>query len=172
MSSFDLAFDYMIRNEDYNLTGIVTPEPGGGKARLGINSFANPQALTDGFYDLPLNDAIAYAKTLYQKNYWDSHGFDAVNNQQIATKLFDVAVNMGNGAEHIEVALAVRSAVGPTAVNILTALNTTDPNVFLADLVEVLKEHYHAIYNANPSKYSPNTLIGWLARAIKLPPAV
>lgn len=72
MATYDPAFDYMIRNEDYSLSGVITPEPGGAKARLGINSAANPQAIVDGFYEMPLNDAIAYAKALYQKNYWAS----------------------------------------------------------------------------------------------------
>jgi len=172
MATYEPAFDYMIQNEDYGLTGIITPEPGGGKARLGINSIANPQSITDGFFDLPLNDAIAYAKVFYQKNYWAPHGFDAVNNQQIATKLFDIAVNIGNGGEHIEVAQALSKVLGHASTSILTDLNALDPTTFLTDLVEVLKQHYHDIYDADPKRYTPNTLIGWLARAIKLPPAV
>lgn len=171
MANYDPAFDYMIRNEDYHLSGIITPEPGGAKARLGINSSANPRAVTDGFYSLPLNDAIAYAKTFYQKNYWAPHGFDAVNNQQIATKLFDIAVNMGNGGEHIEVAQALSKVLGHDSTNILADLNALDPTTFLTDLVEVLKQHYNDIYNANPTRYTPRTLVGWLARANKLPVA-
>jgi len=172
MATYDPAFDYMIKNEDsLRVPGIITPEPNGGKARLGINSVANPQAVTDGFYDLPLNDAIAYAKTYYQKNYWAPHGFDAVNNQLVATKLFDIAVNMGNGGEHLEVVRAVEMALGHSSANLLDDLNALNPTLLLNDIVTVLKGHYQDIYNANPEKYTPNTLIGWLARAIKLPVA-
>ena len=162
----------MIRNEDSRLSGVVTPEPNGGKARLGINSNANPQAVTDGFYELPLNDALAYAQTYYQKNYWAPHGFDSVNNQQIASKLFDIAVNMGNGAEHIEVAQALSATLGHDSTNVVADLNALHPTIFLNELVEVLQQHYKDIYNAHPEKYSANTLIGWLARAIKLPAPV
>ena len=170
MATYEPAFDYMIRNEDYFLSGVITSEPGGAKERLGINSAANPQAVIDGFYRMPLNDAIAYVKVYYQKNYWAPHGFNAVNNQQIATKLFDIAVNTGNGSEHIEVAQALKMVLGHDSTNILADLNDSDPTNFLTDLVVVLEQHYHSIYNANPLRYTPNTLVGWLKRAAKLPP--
>jgi lysozyme family protein len=169
-ADYSKAFSYMIRNEDSQLSGVVTPEPNGGKARLGINSEANPQAVIDGFYDLPLNDAIAYATMYYQKNYWMPHSFDAVKNQQVASKLFDIAVNMGNGDEHIEVAQVLAMILGHKSTDTLADLNVLDPTKFLNNLVVVLKQHYNDIYNANPARYSPRILQAWLNRAEKLPP--
>lgn len=172
MSDFEKAFSYMIRNEDYNLSGKITPEPNGGKARLGINSVANPQAVSDGFYEMPLNDAIAYVKTYYQKNYWAPHGFDAVNNQQVATKLFDIAVNMGNGGEHLEVVAAVELALGHSSANLLEDINAIDPTILLKDIIAVITQKYKNIAAANPAKYPKGVPAGWLVRAAKLPLAV
>lgn len=94
MAEFGPAFDYMIQHEDYNLTGVVTDEPNGGKARFGINSVFHPEAVHDSFYEMEKDPALEYCRGIYLKDYWNGRGFAIIANQQIASKLFDMAVNM------------------------------------------------------------------------------
>lgn len=169
MANFDKAFDYMIQNEDFGLRGKVTPEPNGGKARFGINSMFHPEALHDGFYEMDKDAALAYAKNVFQRDYWAGRGFDQIGDQQLATKLFDMAVNMGNGGE-IGV---LQEALNVPVTHKLDdrtkfALVRVGPD-FINTLVEALKKHYQEIYDSNPNKYK-NVLTGWLGRAVKLPP--
>lgn len=166
MANFQPAFDYMIRNEDSRVSGVVTPEPGGGQARLGINSVANPQAVADGFYTMSLQGALMYAENVYQSAYWNGRGLDGIASQQVASKIFDVGVNMGNGG----VARVLLNTQGVDHANIVSSINAMGSIAFLANFVTALKAHYQAIVNSNPAKYQ-KYLNAWLARASKLPPA-
>lgn len=154
----------MIRNEDSQVSGVVTPEPGGGQARLGINSVANPQAVADGFYTMSLTDALSYAENVYQTQYWNGRGIDGITSQQVASKVFDVGVNMGNGG----VVAVLHSTQGVDSSNVVSSINAIKPEDFLVSFVATLKAHYQAIVNSNPVKYQ-KYLNAWLSRAIKLP---
>ena len=170
MANFEPAFDYMIKNEDYNLVGKVTTEPNGGKARFGINSVFHPEAIHDGFYEMPTDQALDYAKKIFERDYWDGRGFDKIGSQQLATKLFDMAVNMGNGGEVgvLQEALEVPITHKLDARTSFALLGVDKE--FIGKLVVSLKKHYQEIYDANPNKYK-NVLNGWMGRADKLPPA-
>lgn len=89
------AFEFVVRHEDRNLSGIVTKEPFGGYARFGINSKANPQALHAGFYTMPRAKALRYAERLFYRGYWlPIHG-DLIVNTRLAIKMADLAFNLG-----------------------------------------------------------------------------
>ena len=168
MSDFGKAFDYMIRNEDFSISGVVTPEPGGGKARLGINSIANPKAVTDGFYEMPLDQALTYAKKFYYDNYWINNQLDVIPFQRVSTKLLDMAVNLGNGGMRriLQRALGVPETMKmdePTIIGLGKADNSLVPV-----LVDKLTAYYQSIYDKNPAKYA-GVLKGWLGRAKKIP---
>jgi len=165
-SSFQPAFNYMIRNEDSKVSGVVTPEPGGGQARLGINSVANPQAVADGFYTMSLQGALMYVENLYQSQYWNGRGLDGITSQQVASKVFDVGVNMGNGG----VAVVLHGTQGVDSSNVVSSINAMGSAAFLANFVTALKEHYQKIVDSNPTKYQ-KYLNAWLSRATKLPAA-
>jgi len=171
MAQFEPAFDYVIVDEaGPKISGIVTPEPGGAKARFGINSLAHPKAVTDGFYEMPYDQALAYAKNIYKVSYWDNHGFDNLASQQLATKLFDAAINMGSGGE-IGV---LQRALGVPVTHIMDATtvaaeNTVGPG-FLQTLVTKLEDYYKSLATAHPDKYA-KYLSNWLHRADKLPPS-
>lgn len=171
MAQFQPAFDYMIINEaGPKISGIVTPEPGGAKARFGINSLAHPKAITDGFYEMPYDQALAYAKNIYLHDYWNNHGFDTLSSQQLATKLLDAAVNMGSGGEIgvLQETLGVKVTHALDKATIAAEANI-GPD-FLAKFIKCLEQHYKNIATKNPAKYG-KYLNNWLARADKLPPA-
>lgn len=168
MATFDPAFDYMIKNEDYSLTGKVTPEPNGGKARFGINSVFHPEAVADGFYEMEHDKALEYAKAIYTKAYWDGRGFATIVDQKVATKLFDMAVNIGTGGE---IGILQKTLGVPVTHRLDLAtqkvVNSSDDSL-LPRLVTTLKAHYQAIHDSNPAKYD-KIINGWLVRASKIP---
>ncbi len=169
MSNFGPAFEWMIRHEDYNLLGLVTSEPNGGKARFGINSLFHPEALRDGFYEMERDHALEYAQTLYIKDYWNGRGFATISDQRLATKLFDMAVNMGNGGEMrvLQKTLDIPiTCIMDTATQ--GALSVVGDD-FLNELVIQLKKHYQEICDSNPTRYD-KVINGWLVRAGELPP--
>jgi lysozyme family protein len=170
MAEFEPAFAFMIPHEDYNLTGVVTDEPGGGQARFGINSIAHPEAVTDGFFTMSRDAALAYAKDVYQRDYWNGRGLAAIANQQVASKLFDMAVNMGYGGM---LGVLQRTLSVPITHSMDAATKqglALIGDAFLDVLVKNLKDFYQAIHDRNPQKYD-KILSGWMARANQLPPA-
>lgn len=167
-TSFPIAFSYMLENEDPDSTGEVTDEPNGGKARFGINSIFHPEAVKAGFYEMEQDQGLRYAKGIYLKVYWNGRGFATIANQQVATKLFDTAVNMGNGGE-LEVlqktlAVPITHRMDAATQEGLASIGDN----FLSGLVVNLKKRYQEIYDANPEKYK-NVIAGWLTRAERLP---
>lgn len=170
MANFAPAFDFMIRNEDSRVCGQVSSEPNGGSARFGINSVFHPEAIKAGFYSMDRTHALEYAQTLYIKEYWSNRGFNEIEDQQIASKLFDMAVNMGNGAE----VGILQSALGVPITHVLDSgtkavLSKVSSADLMPKLIATLRAYYQHIHDSNPTKYA-NVLAGWLARAEKLPP--
>lgn len=167
-SDFMVAFDYMIRNEDFELSGEVVIEPNGGKARFGINSTFHPQALDDNFYGMTRDTALSYCIKLHRKKHWEERGFDVIEEQRIATKLFDMAVAMGNKGEIVVLQRTLDiSITGDFDGLTRAALEVAGPT-FLDKLTNKLKSHYLALHEKRPDKYR-YAVSGWLARAAKLP---
>jgi lysozyme family protein len=112
---------------------------------------------------------------IYEAGYWR---FGDGEDQRVATKLFDMAVNMGP-----ETAIRLlRKALGalpdtPTADGgpsgagparpTLDAANGVGPPLLLACLREVCAAHYRAIVARRPA--SAKFLKGWLRRAAEVP---
>lgn len=167
-SNFMEAFDYMIRNEDFELSGDVKEEPNGGSARFGINSVFHPQALEERYYSMTRESAFMYATQVFQKEYWIERGFEEVDNQRVATKLFDMAVAMGNKAEIVLLQDTLEvSLTGNLDGLTRAALEVAGP-AFLDKLTNRLKTHYLALHDSNPRQYR-NSMPTILARAAKLP---
>jgi lysozyme family protein len=107
MANFRIAFDKIVGGFEGFYDN--DPKDNGGETLWGIARNADPNAPVWPLVDLykkkfgfPLNmkddptlknTAINYYKT----KYWDSLLLDNVFNQQIATELFDISVNMGQG---------------------------------------------------------------------------
>lgn len=99
MADFDTAFNYMMDNEDRQRSGVVTSDPTADDpkaiARFGINSAAHPEAVAEGFYNLPSAQALLWAEGLYKCYYWlPIKGYKIIC-QDIANKYFDLGVNEG-----------------------------------------------------------------------------
>lgn len=168
MADFDAAIAVVLQHEDPGLTGAVTVDDGG-MTRWGISKRAYPSL---DIARLSLRDAEA----IYRRDYWTPLNCDAINDQNVATKVLDMGVNMGIAvaARLLQRAvnscwaspipplpLAVDGAVGPLT---LKAVNETAPADVIAQLRSLSADHYRAIVALDPMKYG-RYWKGWLARA-------
>jgi lysozyme family protein len=170
MAVFKPAFDFMMDHEDPRREGRVIKDSGG-VTRWGISQRAYPHinipALT-----------LANAAVLYERDYFAPvYGYQ-IGDQRIASKLFDMAVNMGvkravmllqsalnTYAQPRTLLLKEDGVIGPQTI---IAANHADTSLLLTGLVELSREHYREIARARLDEACD--LKGWLARAEKLPP--
>lgn len=89
MASFDKAIPTILRHEG----GYVhDPKDPGGETNFGISKRQYPDLNI-------LHMSMGEAVEIYHADYWLSI-YDAIGNQDVATKVFDLAVNMGPKAAH------------------------------------------------------------------------
>lgn len=153
MAEFQKAIDYVLSNEG----GIVNePDDPGGLTNWGISSRAYPDL---DIRNLTKDDAIA----IYERDYWR---FDGIQNQRIATKLFDASVNMGvsTAVRLLQLALVV-TADGILGPETLRAINTADEHILMNEFKARLAKYYCDDVIVRPRMGVD--LMGWLRRAIK-----
>ena len=164
MADFETAFRFMMSHEDPGLTGTVTHDDGG-ITRWGISQRAYPHL------DIATL-SLAEAEAIYRSDYWEPIKGGAINSQPVASKLLDMAVNMGvaqasriiqgicirNGA-----AIAEDGIVGPATVE---AINDDDDSLVIS-LRTACECFYGSLVQHDPTKRP--YLQGWLARASDVP---
>ena len=174
MASFAVALPFILGNEG----GFSDdPDDRGGRTNFGITQ----QALKDfwlAHQDLSLPDDVAEltedeAGVIYHTDYWC---FDGMNSQAVATKVFDMAVNMGlrRAIRLLQAALNTNGAAllpdgiygGKTEV----AVNAADPGLLVTQLISSCVGYYKQIAASNPSQ--GKFLHGWLNRAQSVPQVV
>ena len=160
MAKFEDAFLYMIHNEVggdmVNGGYTVDPDDPGGETRWGISKSTYPNV------DIK-NLTLDGAKAIYLRDYWR---FSGINDQRVATKVFDHYVNRKATIQQVQVA-AGAIADGIYGGNTEHAINVMDPAVFLQNFVNGLIAMYNDLIAKNPklAKYKN----GWLNRARRLP---
>jgi lysozyme family protein len=187
MATLELAMPYLKENEGgwSYITG-----DSGGMTYIGISRKNHPEwagwAIIDSL-NLPVHDASAcnqildanphiclFVNDFYSRNYWR---YDGIQNQDVATKLFDGAVNMEGDGSHGAAIEALQRAInkqypsvpmtpryGP---NTELMANKCDPDGLLNDLARQYMLHYNAILVAHPE--DEKFRAGWMERAVKLP---
>jgi lysozyme family protein len=138
MANFAQAIPWVLQHEG----GFVNnPNDPGGATNYGISLYflENHPQIGDLNHDGAINIAdirsmtLTQAESIYQTQWWDFYHYGNVNNQQLATKVFDTSVNMGPSPAHrflqqavnavANAGLTVDGQLGPmtfTAVNNLT----------------------------------------------------
>jgi lysozyme family protein len=167
------------------------PGDKGGMTYVGISRVMHPEwegwRLID-LLNLPVHDAHACNAILdanvqiqalvfqfYATHYW---AYDGLQSQDVATKLFDGAVNMQGGGKSGPAIMALQRAIGCQPVNTVpidgqygpnteNMANRCEPDSLLQDLARFYVLHYNAILVAHPN--DEKFRAGWLARAVKLP---
>lgn len=166
-SSLRIALPYVLKHEGGWSDDPVDP---GGATNFGITlATAKRHGITSA-EDLE-RITLEQVEAIYRADYWR---FDAVDDQRVATKLFDMAVNMGLGtavriAQRIAVDLGadddlVDGRFGPWTT---MALNAVRPEQLLPLLCARSADYYRGIVARRPE--SVKFLRGWLKRAAEVP---
>jgi lysozyme family protein len=178
LAKFQPALENTMQFEDPQRSGKIT-EDGGGRTRFGIAEKFHPDLPVE-FFSAEKDEALALAESLLENEYWERAGLAEIEDQAVANKLFDMAVNMGlhQAAVYVQraanAAFQISGAQSPGAPNRLeedglfgentvAAINSLDPAKYAALLREFSAVHYRHIAGVNPAQ-SPN-LEAWLKRA-------
>lgn len=178
MSKFDPAVQATLVNEGGFFHNTVTGEV----VNFGITlTFASDCGLCgSNDQDFVKNLTQQQAIDIYKKHFWDAHNLGSINDQSVASKAFDLTVNMGPGGKTKDGSVAegaltllqhavcdcggncmIDGIVGPAT---LTAINAADPATLLTNYRARAKARYEDIAK-DPRK--ANNLPGWLARLAK-----
>lgn len=114
----------------------------------------------------------AQAIGIYKKYWWDKYKYDNINDQYNATKVFDMAVNIGPVPAHKITQVAINSFLQlqtPITVDGLlgdktfSTMNCIIPNDLLIKMRELLTQHYERLIAANHKLETFRK--GWMMRA-------
>ena len=139
----------------------------GGMTNYGISQrFVDDEKLKLNIQHLTLDEA----KDIYRKYWWDRYHYDAVNDLKLATKIFDLSVNLGPDKAHALVQkslnhiqnehIAIDGVFGPQTI---AAVNQSDPIKLMTEFRLETRDYYINLVSHNPSlaKFE----YGWLVRA-------
>jgi len=164
LADFDKAFEFLIKHEG----GYVSdPDDPGGETKYGISKRSYPNL------DIK-NLTLEQAKEIYRRDWWDKMGLDEVEDQAVATKLFDIAVNVGLRRAVRLMQMAINRAGGTLKVDGVIGPKTraainNHPNKrhVLAEFMLMCVRYYCSIARGSKTKF----LAGWLKRALDMPEA-
>jgi lysozyme family protein len=159
MAKFELAIPEILKHEGGLVDNRNDP---GGITNFGISKRSFPEV---DIKNLTKEQAI----DIYRKTYWTPY-HEACKDQAVATKWFDITVNMGAVAANRIVQTAVKRLgnpfvtvdgnVGPIT---LCAVNTADPVALLSGIRYEQWSHYEELMKKNPKLEAFRK--GWYARA-------
>lgn len=170
-SRFDYAVNIVLNNEGGYSND---PDDPGGATNFGItksdlNEHGKSLNLPTSVQELTIDDA----KTFYKTIYWDRYHYEAINSLTIATKVFDLAVNMGPQEAHKLIQRALKwsgygveedGVLGPKTLAAINQMCLYNREQDLDDEIKAEASHYYEhITEENPKLYK--FLKGWLKRA-------
>lgn len=181
VASFDEAIKVVLKHEG----GFVDdPSDRGGATNYGISSrFLNIYSLDeslkkeidfnrDNYIDAEEIKKMSKdtAKEIYKKCWWDKFKYGKLLDQDLATKIFDIAVNIGPYQAHKILQEAINNKINhfPIAVDGIignktrNATNLIDPKILRKEFITLVSDFYKELCNKNVNfrKY----LQGWLNR--------
>lgn len=141
MASFDKAIIIVLTHEG----GYVNdPSDSGGETNFGICKRDNPQL---DIRHLTKDTATAWYKT----NWWDKYGFQRINDDELASYMFDHAVNVGmtsmTKCVQQVIGVTVDGQIGPQTIG---AINSMYMPSMLITIQDALWRHYVKILAVHP----------------------
>jgi lysozyme family protein len=158
-SKFLKAFEYLMYHKGGYSNNL---KDAGGETKFGISKRSYPHL---DIKNLTQNQA----RQIYFVDFWMKSKCEDITDENIAIKLFDLAVHAGipQAIKLIQRALRAAGAhvaedgiIGPAT---LAAINKSDPTDLLAALKSEAAGYYRLIASANPSQ--KRFIEGWLSRA-------
>jgi lysozyme family protein len=145
----------------------------GGATNFGISRrFLSLHAMPDGANDIE-HMTVDFAKDIYKRFFWTPSKYAEINDQTVATKIFDAAVDMGPQQANRLMQKAINDVFGESnsplvpdgfvGSQTLQAVNKTDPGKLVYAMSQRFAAFYKALAAAKPtlSEFLPN----WLHRA-------
>lgn len=139
------------------------PNDLGGETNFGISKRSYPNI------DIK-NLTREQAMKIYHRDWWAKHKYGEIENLDVATKVFDLSVNMGPGTAHRLLQRAVNWVSGSGLVEdgvlgplTMRATNQTDPQKIVETLRFMAAKRYYELAKARPA--NRGFLLGWLNRA-------
>jgi lysozyme family protein len=174
MADFLTAYNWMMDNEDAPRAYKTVPDaPPGAFAISGINSVAFPARFA-AINALPQASRGGAVQSFYHDIFWNQW-LDQVTSDEVAKRVFDAAVNMGQGTAVKILQAAVNwtgdastdalQADGVWGPNTLAEVNKCDPDQLVQKFKDLRVSHYQRIVDANPS--DQQYLAQWTERASK-----
>jgi lysozyme family protein len=170
MSTFEVAIPTIIRHEGGYINN---PHDPGGATKYGISlRWLKAQGLfgdVNGDLVVDIRDIQALtldrAEGFYRVKWWDHYGYGRIMEQMLATKIFDMAVNLGAPKAHkiAQMALEARpdGVLGPESIKALNdVLGEALP---ILHRIQDLQAAYYRQLATNPRL--AEFLTGWIARA-------
>lgn len=155
MANFDEAIKLILKHEG----GLVNdPADPGGLTNMGITKRDFPQL------DIK-NLTVNQAKEIYKEKYWDKIQGDLIKDQDVATQIFDFAVNAGvaTSSKKTQEILHIK-ADGVIGEQTIKALNNFNYYTFLIQFKLKRIEYYISISKrASLRKF----LYGWIKRTLE-----
>ena len=160
MSDFNVFIGPLLGREG---SQFVTNDNGRGCGRYGVTLSSyleyKPDATCEDIEAL----TPACAGEFYSAQFWNRYHIGLLNDQGVADKVADLAVNCGGGTAvrmlQTVIGVPVDGSLGP---NTAAMANKADPTELVGALRIAAAEHYQAIAEANPAE--AHDLPGWLAR--------
>jgi len=160
MAKFSIAIKTILEHEGGYVNDKSDP---GGETNFGISKRSFPHL---EIKKLTENDA----KEIYRDNYWALGHYEGLEFQPIATKVFDLAVNMGLKAAHKIFQRAIRNVgtkvlvdgvMGPETIQAANELNYPK---LIKEIRALAAERYARIAIRRPA--SRKYLKGWMRRSV------
>lgn len=160
MADFKKAIGMILKHEGGY---VFDPDDPGGETNYGISKKSYPD--TD-IKNLTVDDA----KEIYKRDFWDKIRLDEITKQNIASKLFDMAVNMGrsravkivqDAVSKYSHEIAVDGIIGSQTIGAINSVKHSP--AFLKLIVSLRIMRYIEIIEKRPA--SKKYLAGWLIRA-------
>ena len=178
MSNFETAVEKVLEHEGGYVDHANDP---GGATNYGISLRFVKQSTgidldVDGDGDIDADDIKAMtaeqAKEIYKTEFWEKYGYDMIENSDVATKIFDMCVNMGPRQAHKLVQRACNAVTNDDTLSVdgvlgkksLGAINDINLN---ANLLNPIREVQSNFYK-NLAEKKPKLQVflkGWLRRA-------
>lgn len=114
------------------------------------------------------------AESIYQEEWWDKYGYGKITYQSLATKIFDMSINMGpqRAANFLRKAclsfnypLNIKNTpeLSMKEINFINSLSIQDKNKIINNLISLSVDFYQSLAKNDPSQQK--FLRGWLKRA-------
>lgn len=160
MSNFNNAIETILTHEG----GYVNnPNDPGGETNFGISRRTYPQL------DIK-NLTQAQASSLYFQDWWEKYGYGRIQDQHLATKVFDAAVNLGAVSAHKLLQQALIGCGNSVIVDgilgsaTIATIQQTLAGWLLDRYRLELTAYYLKLYQKRPRNLE--FLAGWIKRAI------